>query len=730
MKKLLLSIAILLTLMCSCPLRAQKPTGLMTDLVEHTDVSYGGRKAQILSTHPSFSWIVPGAGMQTSYRIILYQGTTAIWDSGTVESPQSTAVPYGGPALQPSTSYSWTVCVGTTDSPQAAWSDLKPFSTGASLSEYSTPGYPLTRDLEHPVEIGKAANGNILVDFGREAFGWVEMRLTSDFEGKAVVVYVGERVVDGNILRKASTTVRCQKHILLLDKGTHTYKVEVTPDKRNTLPGAILMPDYIGEVMPHRYCEIEGLDSALAEEDIWRWNVHYPFDMGAASFTCSDAILMRIWEMCRYSVQATSFTGIYIDGDRERIPYEADAIINQLCHYGADREFTMARRSLEYLLKYPTWPTEWILQSVMIAWNDYLFTGDARALAANYDVLKAHCLRDLRQENGLISTRKGQSSSLLMSINRKESIRDIVDWPQRVPEVDGVPGGSDGFVFTDYNAVVNAYWHESLILLSKIAEVLGKEYDAYSAAKEADALKEAFGKAFYRADQGCYADGVGTDHASLHTNLFALLFGLVPEDRQAAVADYVASRGMSCGVYAAQFLLQALYASGQSEAAMKLMTSTKVNSWYNMLKVGATITLEAWDDTFKPNQDWNHIWGAAPGNIIPFNMMGVMPVEPGFAKAVVKPQPSSLELAQLLLPTIRGSISMKIEQPRSAGSIRLSLTLPANMQAQVMLPLPYSVTSVREAHMDGVKVRFSLTPDGFVDFGTVSPGSHTFELRR
>ena len=88
---------------------------------------------------------------------------------------------------------------------------------------------------------------------------------------------------------------------------------------------------------------------------------------------------------CPFSPELTSsrsFAGIYVDGDRERIPYEADALINQLCHYGVDREYSMARRSHEYLLNRPTWPTEWILQSVLIAWYDYMYTGDSRSLKA------------------------------------------------------------------------------------------------------------------------------------------------------------------------------------------------------------------------------------------------------------------------------------------------------------------------------------------------------------
>lgn len=77
--------------------------------------------------------------------------------------------------------------------------------------------------------------------------------------------------------------------------------------------------------------------------------------------------LNQIWDLCKYSIKATSFTGVYVDGDRERIPYEADALINKLFHYGVDREYAMARRSHEYLLQHSTYPTEWILQAVLIA---------------------------------------------------------------------------------------------------------------------------------------------------------------------------------------------------------------------------------------------------------------------------------------------------------------------------------------------------------------------------
>ena len=127
-------------------------------------------------------------------------------------------------------------------------------------------------------------------------------------------------------------------------------------------------------------------------------------------------------------------------------------------------------------------------------------------------------------------------------------------------------------------------------------------------------------------------------------------------------------------------MLEALYAAGRGDAALRLMTNPSMRGWYNGIRLGTTITLEAWDDSFKPNQDWNHIAGAAPGNAIPFGLMGIRPVEPGFARAEIRPQIGDLEWAEMRLPTIRGNIEMRID----GKSLRV--TIPANMTADIWLP--------------------------------------------
>jgi len=57
-------------------------------------------------------------------------------------------------------------------------------------------------------------------------------------------------------------------------------------------------------------------------------------------------------------------------------------------------DLTLPRYSHEHLVQHPTWPTEWILFSVLMAWEDYRYTGDPASLAMFYEDLKAKTLID------------------------------------------------------------------------------------------------------------------------------------------------------------------------------------------------------------------------------------------------------------------------------------------------------------------------------------------------
>jgi alpha-L-rhamnosidase len=675
-------------------LSPRQPSGLMCELLAAPEI------AVIADAAPEFSWIVNSAeagDYQTAYRIRVTAGDKPVWDSGRVESDHSVSIEYGGSPLAANGAYEWQVKLWTKRAGESPWSEPQRFTMAKEPTAYATSGYPLVQTPVAPVVVLKKGEGHFLIDFGRVAFGYLTLELDAPVTTE-LEIHLAERGSPEGVNRSPGGTVRYVEVKQPVRPGLHTYRVRPPRDERNTGKDAIQLPQEIGVIMPFRYCEIMDCPVELTAAMIRQLAVHYPFDEGASSLTSSDEMLNKVWDLCKYSMKATSYCGVYVDGDRERIPYEADAYINQLSHYAVDREFTLARRSHEYLLTHPTWPTEWKLHSVMMAGADYMYTGDNESLAQSYTLLKSQkTLEQFAREDGLLDT---------------TGLRDIVDWPA---------GERDEYDFRAVNTVVNAFHFESLNLMRQFATVLGKSEDADSYRERASRLYQAFNAKLFDAERGVYIDGEGSDHASLHANMMVLAFGLVPEDRLQTVCDHVVSRGMACSPYGAQYLLEGLYRAGRAHAAFALLTSKDLRSWYNMIRVGSTITMEAWDDRFKPNQDWNHAWGAAPANIITRYLLGVRPLEAGFRKVLVRPMLGPLENVHARIPTIRGTISLSIDN-RPAAPFELILTIPANMTARVEVPLPERQGAVT---VDGRRIPFE-TVAGFAVFENVGSGTRVF----
>lgn len=264
------------------------------------------------------------------------------------------------------------------------------------------------------------------------------------------------------------------------------------------------LPDSIGVITPFRYCELENCRFELNPENLRQKALWYYFENGNSAFISSDTVLNKVWDISKYTIKATSFTGLYIDGDRERIPYEADAYINQLGHYYTDREFSLARRTNEYFIEHPTWPTEWILQTVLMFYNDLMYTGNPESVSQFYKELKYKTLFEIARPDGLISS-KNITDEIMTNLgfsNAKERIRDIVDWPPSQKDTGWQLATSDG------------------------------ERDGYDMAE-----------------------------------------------------------------------------------VITVVNAFHYRSWWNMIRSGSTMTMEAWDMKYKPNSDWNHAWGAAPANM-------------------------------------------------------------------------------------------------------------------
>jgi hypothetical protein len=233
--------------------------------------------------------------------------------------------------------------------------------------------------------------------------------------------------------------------------------------------------------------------------------------------------------------------------------------------------------------------------------------------------------------------------------------------------------------------VVNCFFYENMRMMAELAALMKKTEDAAFFGKMASKVKHSINEKLLDQHRGVYIDGIGSGHSSLHSNMLPLAFGIVPEEYRPSVIDFVKSRKMACSVYGAQYLLEGLFLSGEADYALELMTSTSDRSWWNMIRSGTTVTMEAWDMKYKPNSDWNHAWGAAPGNIISRHLWGITPSKPGFASVEVKPQMSDLRHSHIKVPTMKGPIHAEYRHSEAEGSFYM-ITLPDDMEGMFMLP--------------------------------------------
>jgi alpha-L-rhamnosidase len=414
--------------------------------------------------------------------------------------------------------------------------------------------------------------------------------------------------------------------------------------------------------------------------------------------------------------------------------YEADCYIHQLSHYSLDREFSLACYSFKNMVFHPTWPTEWSPHVIMMAWKDYMYTGDDRALKFYYDDLKPKTLSALKCDNGLISTRTGlQTEEFLRSLHFKkkkpgtvenypEHLVDIVDWPHEKGSM--IPGGeTDNYEFTDYNTVVNAFHYHALVTMGRIADACGHEDDAQAYRTEAEEFSKVFNDLLLIPGQGVYRDGVGSEHSSLHANLYPLAFGLVPAEHLESVLAHIKKKGMACGVYSANYLLEALFDHGEDEYAHRLMVDDGERSWVNMMRIGSTMTIEAWDNKFKKNNGWSHAWSASPAHIIPRKLMGVEPLTPGFEKIRIQPRLGMLREADLKIPTIRGDLEMKAQQDDK--HFEVSLNLPGNTLTMLVIPLHGRNPALRNLEKD---YPAAVIQGDRLIIDDLPPGPHTVRL--
>ncbi len=681
------------------------PIGLRIELIEHPDISNPDTKVYkhwnanrvrtvaVEDSRPEYSWIVPAASTnvyQSAYQILVASSLSNasnnigdVWNSGNVESDHSVAVSHAGAELKALTDYYWKVRVQTTEG-WSSYSEVQHFKTGSLKSEYATTRYPI---VESPIKargFEKTGSSEWFYDFGQAYFGQAQINIPS-LAGQSVTV----TLIENNNPAQKGVNWHFSQTVLLDVEGK-----AIVPAK-NTLTN-----NY--SIGPFRHARISAQATNLDVNSVIQLAHHYPFDDSSSSFSSSDELLNKIWILCKYTQKATSAYGVYIDGFREILPYEGDAYVNMQSHFAVDNEYSLGRLSHEHLMDHPTWPLEYKIQSVYLAWFDYLYTGDTESLAHFYTKLTQKTLEQfVDRTDGLLTKQKsGQRTG---------------------PMVDWASGTNTSSQSNGTTVIANAFYYRSLVLMQKIADALGKSAESNRYKVMAEQVYTSVYKVHYNTEKRLFRDSDISSIISDYGNAYPLALGLTKPEDFAFASAFLEPRGMFPGVYGAQFLIDGLYRAERGDLAYLRLTAKGSRSWNQMLERSATITYESWE--VNGTNDINHAWGSAPGNLIPRGIFGISPLEPAWRKIQIKPQPYTIRTGIYRQPTIRGDVTVQFTNTPNS-QLELKVTIPGNTQAEVWLPAYGNKVMVNGSVVEGTR------QGNFIVIDKIGSGTHSFVSRR
>lgn len=483
-----------------------------------------------------------------------------------------------------------------------------------------------------------------LFDFETDAFATLELELDGVFDENVEVV-IGEVVQNGKIIHERGFRTFL-KAVFKLKKGHHRYHFPIPEHvpAYGCFPHEKTPAQAGGEVTPFRYVEINHYyGKAVVRRTAWFGD----WKNDASFFESSNRSLNKIWEFCKYSIRATSLFDRYVDGERERMPYEADSYINQLGHFCCDSMYETAKRTIDHFMingQY-TWPTEWVLLTPILIRDYLLYSGDTESVAKWLPDLEQKLLKKFITPEGLLSPAsfdQGKENFIFQSGRIVSSkLRDIIDWPETE---------RDQYDQRLINFVPNACLYGALLAAYEVT-------NNTQFLIQANKLKKSIRKYFLKND--LFHDSVGSSHSGLHSAMFALHFGLAQGNEIENCRKQILCRRMACSVYGAQYLLDACFQYGLDDHAISLITDDSERSWNNMMREGATITMETWNSRIKPDQDWCHPWGTAPANIVTRRLCGIRPTKPGFAEFCVDPHPGTISEFKVRQMTIHGAIELE-----------------------------------------------------------------------
>ena len=549
----------------------------------------------------------------------------------------------------------------------------------AKLTPYIGP--PVRRQEElAPVRIWNSPSGSTLVDFGQNLVGWVKVRV----QGAAGTVVT---------LRHAEVLEQDELGVRPLRSAKATDQFLLSGDMD------LFEPTFTFHGF--RYVEVDGwpggMEALQADPDALSAVVVHSELRRIGNFECSDDLLNQLHRNVVWGTRG-NFLDVPTDCPQrdERLGWTGDlaafapsaAYLFDVDSFLRDwlRDLAAEQAAADGMVGYvvpdvlkyierPDRPAAdstavWSDAAVWVPWALWQAYGDRQVLADQFDSMAAH-VRYVEQR--------------LSPTGLWDTGFQFGDWLDPT-----APPDNPAEAKADNGVVATACFYRSTSLLARVAEILGRTDDVAAFTELAERTRRAFNEHYVKPD--------GTIHSDAPTvYALAIVFGLLDEETTTLagerLAKLVADGGyhIQTGFAGTPFVTDALTSTGHLDDAYRLLLQQECPSWLYPVTMGATTIWERWDSmlpdgTINPGQmtSFNHYALGAVADWMHRAIGGIAPLEPGYARVLVAPQPGGgLTWARTSLETRHGLVSVAWRQ---GDELTLDVGIPDQVAALVRLP--------------------------------------------
>ncbi|KRF16866.1 family 78 glycoside hydrolase catalytic domain [Nocardioides sp. Soil796] len=554
--------------------------------------------------------------------------------------------------------------------------------------------------VTEPLQVGTVTSprsGIHVYDFTSPTAGWAKVAVSGPAGAEVKITYGEKLRADGTVDNSGAFGMAMQAYTYILNgEGVETYRPSYS---------------YAG----FRYLQVE-VPAGVEVESVAGERVHSAVPT-TGDFHSSSGLLNR-YQAAQANTILNNLHSVPTDTPMyEKRPYTADG---QLISDSAIANFDVQEFYANWMRAHrddltpegtlghtvpgtvggkqvvdPVWSASYVL----VNWDLYWYYGDTRAIADNYDSMKAwldHFERDVAKTNGIYT---GFSYG---------------DW--LAPGAANPPEGT--------RLTGTAYLHMTATAMAKMATALGHDADAEHFTDFASSLADAINATFYDESEGAYYDDPAAGYRQT-SNLFPLSLGIVPQEhRKTVIANLVKDikdRGvhLNTGALGTKIILPVLTDLGYGELAYDVATNPTYPGWgYWFEELGATTMWEEWQESSRSHQ---HAFLGTVDDWLYQRVAGIEPAAPGYSAVRIKPYPvGDLKNASAHVSSPLGRVGSSWRRNRDHFTLRAEVPVGASGDIYVPSPDRRSVKAPKGATFVGME-------DGYARF-EVGSGRYAFRV--